>query len=110
MTAPAAIVEQVAQEIHRRLHWVADHDTRQLWCQVLYTLQDDSQGAQAYAAAVLAREQLPKAERERQKQERARLYIHQAMQGKQATAKQLWLLPVSVIVGTHRLTERRRVC
>jgi hypothetical protein len=92
LTEPPAIVEQVTAEIHRRLQWATASETRQWWFQVLNTLSDDPRGAQTYAAEVLATEQLPRAERERQKQERAKQFIQQAMQGKPATDKQLWLL------------------
>jgi hypothetical protein len=92
LTEPPAIVEQVTAEIHRRLQWATAFETRQWWCQVLNTLSDDPRGAQTYAAEVLATEHLPRAERERQKQERAKTYIQQAMQGKPVTDKQLWLL------------------
>ena len=92
LTEPPAIIEQVTAEIHRRLQWATNFETRQWWSQVLNTLSDDPRGARAYAAEVLATEQLPRAERERQKQQRARQFIEQAMQGKPATDKQRWVL------------------
>jgi hypothetical protein len=92
LTAPSDIVEQVTREMHQRLQWATDFKKRQWWSQVLNTISDDLRGAQTYAAEVLATEQLPRAERARQKQERAKTFIQQAMQGKPATKKQLSLL------------------
>jgi hypothetical protein len=91
-TAPPAIVEQVVAAIHHRLQWATAFETRQWWSQVCNTISDAPQWAQMYAAEVLATEQLPRAERERRKEARAKTYMQQAMQGKPATDKQRWLL------------------
>jgi hypothetical protein len=80
-TTPALIVQAVQAAITRRLRYArppydaadeALHTVRQ-------ALQSDPQDAYAYAQNVLAWEQLPRVERERQKQERGRYFQQQYM-------------------------------
>src|SRR3977135_2418568 len=76
---PAAVVHQVQQEVSRRLQWTSDPTEKVHFHTVLEALQTDRPGALSYAAAVIDWEALPRAERERQKQERGRHFQQQHM-------------------------------
>src|SRR5438132_10889622 len=56
---PAAVVQQVYQTVQRRLQWASAHTDEAHFRAVLEALQTDRYGALAYAAAVIAYEQLP---------------------------------------------------
>jgi hypothetical protein len=92
VTSPPAIVAHVTRTLARQLSWTSDTDKRQVWCQVLDALQDGPPAAQAYAAEVLAIEQLPAAEKAARKQEKSKTFVLEAMKGKEATQKQHWML------------------
>ena len=99
MGAPPAIVNAVMADIHRKLQCTADFDKRQWWSQVSNAISDDPQAAQAYAAEVLAIEQLPAAEKTRLKEEKAKTFVLAAMHGKEPTDKQLSLIRSKGYVG-----------
>jgi len=91
-TVPSAIVAEVYRTLTQQLDWRSDPDRRAWLVEVLATIDVNRQGAERYAAQVLATEQLPAPERAQQKLERAKPYLFEAMQGKPATEKQLALL------------------
>lgn len=91
-TTLAAVVFQVEQTVLRRLQWASAHtDTAHLRT-VLEALQADRAGALAYAANVIAYEQLPYDVRQRVNAARATPYLQEAMRGKPVTEKQTALL------------------
>jgi len=87
-TTPATVVHQVQQEVHRRRQWASDHVDLEHLQTVLNAIEEDRTGAIAYAAAVIAYEQLPYDARQRVKAERAIPYLQEAMRGQPVTEKQ----------------------
>jgi hypothetical protein len=87
-STPEAIVNQVRQTVHRRLQWASDHVDLDHLRTVLNAIQEDRPGALAYAAAVIAYEQLPYEARQRVKAERATPYLQEAMRARPVTEKQ----------------------
>jgi hypothetical protein len=99
-TSPAEILAQVGIEIQRRFAWLTDPDKREFFHQVLSIIDADPKAVKNYTETVLAREQLPAAERVALKEERAKTFIVAAMRDKPATEKQLWLLRSKGYRGT----------
>jgi hypothetical protein len=91
-TSASEIVQEVVAEVYRKLQWTADFEKRQFWCQVINTLQDDPQPAQAYAETVCAMEALPPEEKAARKLEKSKAYALESMRGKPITDKQRALI------------------
>jgi hypothetical protein len=87
---PALVVHAVQSVLHRRLRYVTSlHNTTDETLHAVWqSLQVAPQGAYAYAQSVLDWEALPRAERERQKQERGRHFQQQYMAQLPVTAQQ----------------------
>jgi hypothetical protein len=79
----------VERTIQRRLAWGTADDWPH---EVLGHLHTDRGGAMRYAAAVIAYEQLPPAQRQRVKAERRFAFLKGTMRGKPVTAPQAALL------------------
>lgn len=88
-STPAAVVQQVTHDVKRQLQGATDHARETHLHAILEALQADRQGALAYAETVIAWEHLPHAERQRQKQERARHYEQAYMTTVAPTEKQI---------------------
>jgi hypothetical protein len=97
---PAAIVEEVRLTLVRRLQWTVDTVRRQWFSQILNTMADDPAHVQRYAAAVLAREQLPREAKSALKRTQAHTFMQEAMQGKPVTEAQIWRLRREGYTGT----------
>ena len=91
-TTPAEICHQVSQTVQRRLEWASPPETQQFLQAVLEALHLDPAGTLAYAASVLAYEQLPYKKRQRVKLERSFQYFKAQMKGQLTTDKQIWRL------------------
>jgi hypothetical protein len=89
---PAAVIAWVRQDVHRRLRGYPDPAYDAPFEAVLAALQADLSGALAYAQAVIDWEQLPYAERQRQKADRASQYQHAYMATQPPTERQLAFL------------------
>jgi hypothetical protein len=85
-------VGQVQTALQRRVQWTVSLDQRQWLCEVLATLEFHPQAARAYAATVVAREQLPPDAKAALKQAQAKPFLLEAMKGKPTTASQMWRL------------------
>jgi hypothetical protein len=81
---PAVVLQAVRQVCARRLGGGDETDA----AVVLQALDSDPEGAIAYAAAVIAYEQLPYEARQRVKAERAIHFIKETMRGKTVTPAQ----------------------
>jgi hypothetical protein len=91
-TTPNAVVHQVQQTVQHRLQWARDAVAETHLHTVREALQTERAGALAYAASVIAYEQLPYDARQRVKAARATSYLQEAMRGKPVTEKQTVLL------------------
>src|SRR6266567_9210867 len=85
---PEAVIYQIQQTVQRRLQWVSAQKDAVHVEAVLDALRTDRSGALAYAAAIIAYEQLPYEARQRVKAERAASYLQEAMRGQPITEKQ----------------------
>jgi hypothetical protein len=98
-TDPATIVAHGEVEVRLQLDWATDPAKREVLQAVLDGLQYDPVYVLDYAAHVLAREQLPAAEKGAAKREQAKTFVLEAMRGKSITEKQRGLLRAKGYVG-----------
>lgn len=97
---PALVVHQVQHALQRRRQWTADPVRNAHLVAILTAIDTDRPGAVAYAATVIAYEQLPQEERQQLKHTRATQYREAYMQSQPTTDAQLRYLRTLGYTGT----------